>query len=369
MYCQAISLSNDPVKSPEAVSAASLLRGYSFSAQEAHEARDLGGLLCLRLDTNYTCNLSCRYCYAGPKMKENRSVLPISKAKYVVDEAHDFGAKSVVYLGGGEPFLYPNLWTLISYISSLGMVPVVFTNGTLLSKESASRLYDFGSSVIVKFDGFESTQDSLSGAGTGIRIRRGFDLLLESGFADLQDGYTRLGASILVCSENHLEVPELWRFLRLRNVFPDIERITIVGNASSEMNLTPSQIQAMIAEIRSIDINEFHIQWASPFSSIPGHSCFICISGCHVTADYRLSICPEMSPVLNLNSFKLADALKQTPFSDMRNIENTIQAPCRTCSHIQYCLGGCRSKAFCHFGSIFAPDPYCQYVSPNRTNS
>ncbi|MDD4621435.1 MAG: hypothetical protein PHQ15_11570 [Methanosarcina sp.] len=35
-----------------------------YGAQEAHDARNSNRLLAIRLETNKSCNLRCRYCYA-----------------------------------------------------------------------------------------------------------------------------------------------------------------------------------------------------------------------------------------------------------------------------------------------------------------
>jgi len=41
-----------------------LLKGYSYSLQEIYAARDAGQILCLRMETNDSCNLKCAYCYS-----------------------------------------------------------------------------------------------------------------------------------------------------------------------------------------------------------------------------------------------------------------------------------------------------------------
>ena len=41
-----------------------VLKGYMYGAQEARDARNSNRLLAIRLETNKSCNLRCRYCYA-----------------------------------------------------------------------------------------------------------------------------------------------------------------------------------------------------------------------------------------------------------------------------------------------------------------
>ena len=41
-----------------------VLAGYTYDPEDAYRARDEGRLLAIRLETNRSCNLRCRYCYA-----------------------------------------------------------------------------------------------------------------------------------------------------------------------------------------------------------------------------------------------------------------------------------------------------------------
>jgi MoaA/NifB/PqqE/SkfB family radical SAM enzyme len=137
-------------------------------------------------------------------------MMEIDSAKSVIDQACDFGVRSVVYLGGGEPLLYPHFWPLVQYMARRGIVPVVFTNGTLMTPDIAERLFDLGASVLVKCDGSEATQDQMTGQGTYRLIRAAFEMLLRSGFANSRAGpVTRLGVSICATRTNYQEIPAI----------------------------------------------------------------------------------------------------------------------------------------------------------------
>jgi len=112
------------------------LRGYMYGAQEAHEARKLNRLLAIRLETNKSCNLRCRYCYAQSG-EDSVKVADFDVLKRIVSEAKELGIRSVVVIGGGEPTLYPNLKELVAYIDSLGIIPMIFSNTVLMTEELA----------------------------------------------------------------------------------------------------------------------------------------------------------------------------------------------------------------------------------------
>ncbi|GEM_PF-3328629 len=74
------------------------LKGYMYGAQEAHEARKLNRLLAIRLETNKSCNLRCRYCYAQSG-EDSVKVADFDVLKRIVSEAKELGIRSVVVIG------------------------------------------------------------------------------------------------------------------------------------------------------------------------------------------------------------------------------------------------------------------------------
>ncbi len=155
-----------------------------------------------------------------------------------------------------------------------------------------------------------------------------------------------------------MEIPNLWRFFRNNNVYPNVERVTSVGRASMDMVLSSEEVYWLYETLREIDEKEFGIEWYAPFSAIPNHSCFIFLSGCHISAQGDVCICPEMQPMGNIKRTPLSQILQKSPFKEARLIDKLIEPPCSTCHYLHFCLGGCRSKAInCQNGTIFSMDP------------
>lgn len=337
------------------------LRGYTYTMDEAYAARDNGQLLCLRLDTNYECNIACKYCYSSPLQTGKTPQMSKEMLKSVIDQAYDIGMKAVIYLGGGEPLLYEHFWWFMEYLNKLNVVPVVFTNGILVTKETARRLYEVGATVMIKFDGLEETQNKLTGPKSFDKIHRGFEMLLESGYGDLTDvNETRMGAAPCACNVNYQEIPDIWRMLRKNGVYPNVERATSIGRAKiGDLSLDNSQTKWLYDTLREIDREEFGIQWESPYSGYPAHSCYISLIGCHVKADGGVALCSEFDSHANINEKPLADILNEDLFVKVRHSEKLLKEPCSKCEHLRTCLGGCRSKCLNGSGSLFGHDPSC----------
>jgi len=101
--------------------------------------RLLGKVEMLYLEVTHSCDLRCVGCYTKAG-KEKNDVLTLEEKKSVVRQAKKMGARFVSLSGSGEPLLYDDIFILIDYIKQLQMGVIIYTNGTLLSKEVADFL-------------------------------------------------------------------------------------------------------------------------------------------------------------------------------------------------------------------------------------
>lgn len=284
----------------------------------------------------------------------------------VVDQACELGIESIVYLGGGEPFLYDHFWPFVEHVSCNNIAMVIFTNGMLIDSAVAQHLFHLGMSIMLKWDGMAHSQDLLTGSGTYTRIRTALSALLEVGFAAREGSHTRLGVSTCATKINSVDALDIWRFARANNIFPNIEIATKTGRATAAITLTDIESRRLIKALRNIDADEFGIKWSTPHSAIPAHSCGIFLSGAAVKVNLGIALCPEMPAVASLADKRLSQIIQEPPFSTARYLENQIEEPCSSCEFLRLCLGGCRSKALIQYGSIFAPDPNCALLSQGR---
>jgi radical SAM protein with 4Fe4S-binding SPASM domain len=155
----------------------------------------------------------------------------------------------------------------------------------------------------------------------------------------------------------------------MNNIFPNVEIATRIGRATEALTLTNGESCRLIETLRKIDREEFGIKWSTAHSSIPGHSCGIFLTGAAVKADRGVALCPEMRPVASLADRPLSQIIQEPPFSAARFLEKRIEKPCSSCEFLGLCLGGCRSKALVHYGSVFSPDPTCVFLNRSTNGS
>lgn len=77
------------------------------------------------------CNLSCGYCFEYDKVSKP---VPLNTLKSRINELKRLKVVFVT-LNGGEPLLHPEIAELVRYISDLGMIPMINSNGWLLKPE------------------------------------------------------------------------------------------------------------------------------------------------------------------------------------------------------------------------------------------
>ena len=100
------------------------------------------------------CNARCEFCsFAVDRLpKEQQQSVTLDEAKQAAEILHRNGVHFVFYIGG-EPLLHPDLNAMIAHASSLGMAPMLVTNGSLLTPKRIEALAEAGvASVFISID-------------------------------------------------------------------------------------------------------------------------------------------------------------------------------------------------------------------------
>ena len=89
------------------------------------------------------CNFSCRMCYVRKTAKEvqesPRKILTLDDWRRIAKEAREAGLLYLL-LTGGEPFLWPDFWTLYDELIDMGFLISINTNGSLIDDEAIAHL-------------------------------------------------------------------------------------------------------------------------------------------------------------------------------------------------------------------------------------
>ncbi|MDH5715720.1 MAG: radical SAM protein [Candidatus Aminicenantes bacterium] len=338
-----------------------ILVGYTYFPEDAYKARDENRLLAIRLETNITCNLRCRYCYAESS-PDSKSVQSYEALTDVVRQAHDLGLHSVVVIGGGEPTIHPRFGDLIRFISSRDIIPMIFTNTITMTKDLASFLYDHNASVMGKLDSLNpEVQDFLCNKkGVFKRIQNGLDNLMEAGFSNPEDPrMLRLGVSFVSCKMNLAEIEKIWYFCRQRNIFPNMEVLTPTGRARNELSgqgITLEEIKDYKLRILEVDKKTYGYNWL-PYTPLTASGCLQYLYSFYITIDGDVRPCAptklDKHPAMKKNGIyphnvfrrSISEIYHDSLFKYVRNIDKYLEGKCGGCEYLDECIG-CRGYAY-----------------------
>ncbi len=139
--------------------------------------------------TGTLCNIACRHCFisCGPKATQI-PLMSVDDIQRALDQGRDAGMRHV-YFTGGEPFLHPDIRTLVERALAVAALTVV-TNGILLDATTVQWLAaTFERSrnsldVRVSLDGMTAAQnDPVRGRGTFRKIVAALRRLGEAGLS------------------------------------------------------------------------------------------------------------------------------------------------------------------------------------------
>lgn len=92
------------------------------------------------------CNFDCRMCYVRKSQQEvdqsERRILNLDDWRAIAKQASENGLLYVL-LTGGEPFLWPDFWTLYEELIRMGLLLSINTNGSLIDAQAVARLQKF----------------------------------------------------------------------------------------------------------------------------------------------------------------------------------------------------------------------------------
>lgn len=158
--------------------------------------------LTLLLLLNRGCNLRCSFC----DLWEGHVHMPLDRVLALLDEAVAIDTRTLV-LTGGEPFLHPDLFTVVHAARERGLAVNITTNGTRVNQRWEELVGSGVSSLSMSIDGLEATHDRLRGQpGAWKKTMASLGRVLEAG----------IPASVyfVVTRDNVLELPAIYDQVR-----------------------------------------------------------------------------------------------------------------------------------------------------------
>lgn len=295
------------------------MKGWDFSVRELAAAMRNRHMLnpAFELASN-VCPLNCEFCFTespdnptGAK-KRLKNEMSLDEKLALIDQAAGLGARSINFIGAGEPTIDPDFFVLIERMREHGITPIVYTEGTLRLTDPGfvRKLYDLGATVVLKVNTLEDEayQNAIVAGPTGRKGRvvgnyfqnraRALENLIAAGFSDCYP--TRLAFDTIICEENKDEVVRIHRYARRNNIFVLFVNYLPSGRSTQVMHNAISRAEqfSIFKQMADIDRQEFGIDHRACFPYAGGVPCTIRGFGLYVKVGGTIFDCPGESQAM-----------------------------------------------------------------------
>lgn len=324
------------------------------------------------------CNYACAYCQIEENMNQeqkkfNMSIEVAKKALDIFEKSSKRKDKKTISITGGEPLM--NINTLKYIILRAKKIPntrvIIFTNGSLVTRELALYFAKNGSLMLVSLDGPKKVNDFVrkkkDGRGTFDASLLGFNLLREAG--------CKLGISAVTGIHNKNKMDKVAKF------FHDLSPQSIGLNFGHYLLGKKNPTAIKMEEFADI-LTPFYKKMRESNIFVENISRFITpfyqekplLNECQAqgrgfTVDSRgnFGVCKSLlvSDVISKPIEKLRQNIsKETVFREWARRSPFNMKECADCRMIGICGGGCTYDSFViNKGKIFKIDPrLCGYT-------
>lgn len=318
--------------------------------------KDFGRVNSLAIHITEKCNLNCIYCnqhnFKGRDMN-------FQKFCMLVDDAKANGISEVT-LSGGEPFVHPDIFRMLDYCQIKGLKPLIYTNGTQISKARVARLRTAkGLCLIFKFDSPFSYAKHVS-SDIYKKVSNAIMLCTTNGIRTL--------ARINITNKNMNYLQHIFKDAFKLGAEPVIERHMPLKQdvQNKKLELNTKEWQNALKEYyeccaKHIGINTKTFQsYKNNQAKLMGYKCFGFNSTIviHANGDaFPCGLAPNELSVGNINKQPLSAILKE--YYKQRGIWRKIPAGCKKCSQAEICRGGCKAYTYLKLKRFDKKDPLC----------
>ena len=153
------------------------------------------------IEVTDTCNITCRGCYRT-KLEGHR---PLDMVKNDIIDTIRLTNCDCITIAGGEPLIYPHLPEVVQYIASLGIKPIIFSNGVNLTPEILQTLKKAGLAKIhLHIDSVQEREGWTGSSESGLNT-------LRQHYAEIihKTGKIQCGFHVTVYRSNLPDIPKV----------------------------------------------------------------------------------------------------------------------------------------------------------------
>jgi MoaA/NifB/PqqE/SkfB family radical SAM enzyme len=217
------------------------------------------------------CNMRCKGCFTHVDQL-GKERLNFNTIKRIIDFAKDSGARTIILAGAGEPTFDPEFKRVRGYIKEQDLKTVLFTNlSTIKNENEAKSLLEDGPVIGKLFTLNKRKYDDITNCSNAYDAAiDGLCFLLDAKVKLEKEGkVVTLALDSYITRDNYMDLPELLRYCRKREIIPYFEAFIELGQSAElvkELALSEKELRRLFRELKQIDKEEFNID-------VPLHPC------------------------------------------------------------------------------------------------
>lgn len=327
------------------------------------------------------CNLRCGHCYRDSMAADGGIELSDGKCIELVREIKLLNPP-IVLLSGGEPLLRRNIFDIIKECKARALRVGLSTNGTLIDKDTASRIRESGVDYVgVSIDGKKDFHDGFRG------MPGAFDASW-AGLKSLNEQGVKTGVRFTLTAANSRDLMDILE----KTVQSGTKRFCLyhlvyAGRASQDLDMTAQEkrrcLEGFFEKVKELSAADPSFEALTTDNPADGvfmsklfnarEEALLCIAahgGCsagervaYLDSDGRLYPCQFLRerPIGDVREKPLSGIWNDTGnvfLNQLRNKKMYLKGKCGYCAHKEIC-GGCRARARACYGSLWEEDPAC----------
>ncbi|MBF0119770.1 MAG: SPASM domain-containing protein [Desulfobacterales bacterium] len=318
------------------------------------------------------CSVYCPHCYMGAGTEEIGEL----STELFKDCLNILSSMKVFHiaLGGGDALERPDLFEIADYARKIGIVPNLTISGINMTPNISEKMKCFGQ-INISMDGVYEYYSVFRGKNLFEVADYAIGCLVKAGIST--------GINCVVGKSNFSHIPKLFKyaakkklneieFLRLKpsgrcNDIYYKEKTTFEQNISLIPLLSRlSQKYGITAKIDCsfVPMLCYH---NPPLDILDKMAAYGCEAGnvlLGIRSNGSVCGCSFLNPS-NVSIFDFASGYSaEKYFKDLLSWTSFAKEPCKSCTYLHLCKGGCHAVAHFVEGSIFYPDPEC----PKKTS-
>ncbi|WP_242655221.1 radical SAM/SPASM domain-containing protein [Clostridium cellulovorans] len=319
----------------------------------------------LVLSLSYVCNHKCIYCCnsSGSRIEDELSFNDWIK---VIDEAADLGVETILF-SGGEPLMYPDFIKLVKRTKDNGIYPIVSTNGTLISEETAKQLSEAGIDFVhlsmsaaneELYDSIIGYKGNLPKVKAAIKALKDNNIYIRLKVVLMPVNIKHIEELLDFCIENKVDCVHLAPFILThisRNGKELMPSVNDLNNLKKVINSKRNKIKILEPSVEGMC-------WSGPTDIV---KCGGIKSKLTIISNGNITLCETLGKTPNF----ILGNVKTTKIKDIWNSDlpdnilkvnmKLVEEPCKSCEYLEGCKTGCFMCSLIYSDNSYSVDPRC----------